>query len=147
MGRSAEVLLVEDDDSYTRLVLFIFELMEYSCTIDTAANGVEAISKLGERFSSGENFYDIVITDINMAFIDGIELTKYIKSFYSNMNIPVVIMSSHDEFEVCAQVQSAGADRFIQKPPCIDELLKSLSSAIFDFVVLKNNEINLAQNE
>jgi CheY-like chemotaxis protein len=147
MGRSAEVLLVEDDDSYTRLVLFVFEQMEYSCTIDTAANGVEAISKLGERLISGENFYDIVITDINMAFINGIELTKYIRSFYSNMNIPVVIMSTHDKCEVDAQVQSAGADRFIQKPPCIDELLKLLTSAIYDLVILKNNEINLARKE
>ncbi|WP_173981943.1 response regulator [Magnetospirillum sp. SS-4] len=147
MGRSVEVLLVEDDDSYARLVLFLFEQMEYSSIIDRAANGVEAIKMLGERFKSEDNFYDIVITDIHMNFINGIELTKYIRSFYSWLNIPIVVMSSQDETNVGTLVHNAGANRFMQKPAHIDELLELLTTAIVDFVVARGVDIELAHKE
>ncbi|CAA7620366.1 response regulator [Magnetospirillum sp. SS-4] len=141
MAREAEVLFVEDSECYAHLFEIIVGQIEYKCRLDKAVNGAEAIRKLKERFESEDTFYDVVITDLHMNFINGIELTKYIRSLYANMNIPIVVMSSQDASEVGMLAHDAGANRFIQKPAHIDELFQAITNVISDFIVKIGHDI------
>lgn len=103
------ILLVEDD----KALQFIYSKMkiwtEYGFKITAkAANGREALEILREQS------FDLVVTDIRMPFIDGIELLRRIKA--AEIDTCVVFISSYDEFEYARQGLILGAFDYLVKP-------------------------------
>lgn len=68
---------------------------------------------------------DILITDIKMPFMDGLELSKEVKDFLPS--IKIIILSGHDEFEYAKKAISLGVEDYILKPFTSDELLSSMN--------------------
>ncbi|MGI6777620.1 MAG: response regulator [Acetivibrionales bacterium] len=81
-------------------------------------NGNEAIEAVGELQP------DVVLTDICMPFVDGLELTKYIMENYSHTK--VIILTGYDEFEYAQQAVKLKASDFVLKPITASELKKIL---------------------
>lgn len=103
----AKVLLVEDND-LNRMVAQN-TLQYYSCKVTEAVNGLEALEILHR-----ENF-DIILMDIQMPEMDGIEATKIIREKL-NLKIPIIALTANafkSEIEKCYQ---AGIDDYVTKP-------------------------------
>jgi CheY-like chemotaxis protein len=129
MNRPKKVFLVEDNryDQY----FFVRALSEIENTIlfDIANNGEEALAKLN---SSG-TMPDIIISDIHMPVMDGIECLAEIVKNPQTKNIPVVMLSTATE--QAEQVKKIGAKAFIRKAGDCKLLREQLEQLIhLDFV-------------
>ena len=101
------ILLVEDELATQQLERSILESAGFH--VDVAANGIEAIKKL-ETLP-----VNLVITDINMPEMDGLDLTKSIRSKEKFSHLPVIVVSSLDNAEDKQKGISVGADAYISK--------------------------------
>lgn len=86
---------------------------------------------------------DILITDIKMPFMDGLELAKMVKKFQPWVHI--IILSGHDEFEYAKQAISIGIEDYILKPFTAEELLKSLTKIQKKLDEQKQQYLDIAQ--
>lgn len=100
-------ILIVDDEEAIRLSLSVL-LKREGHSIDEAANGKEALEKLGSKK------YDIVISDIMMPELDGIELLQKIKEL--NRRIDVIMITAYASLERAVDSLKFGASDFIQKP-------------------------------
>jgi two-component system chemotaxis sensor kinase CheA len=101
------ILVVEDSLITRDLEKSILEAAEYS--VGVAANGVEALEKL----SSSD--YDLVLTDVNMPSMDGIEMIRRMKKDARLKDIPVVVLSSREDDEDKIKGLEAGASAYLGK--------------------------------
>jgi len=107
------ILLAEDEDKIAKFI--IQGLKEEGYAIDHVLNGKEALSTL----SIYE--YDLLITDIIMPQMNGIDLVKNIRE--QNIKVPVLILSAKDQISDKVLGLDAGADDYLAKPFAFDELL------------------------
>lgn len=113
------VLIVEDVLS-NQDVLKIF-LEPEGCEIMCANNGLEALSALQSQS------FDVVLMDIRMPGMDGIEATRLIRSEKSrNSHIPIIALTADATAETNAQSMAAGANIFLTKPIIATELFNSI---------------------
>ena len=120
--RSETVLLVDDNEE---LLNFISEKLKNLYTVKTATNGVKALKVLKE------SNIDIVVTDIMMPEMDGIELCKHIKDDIELSHTPVILLTAKNDLDSKVEGLRTGADAYIEKPFSFKYLLAQLSS-IFD---------------
>jgi CheY-like chemotaxis protein len=111
-ARKARVLVV-DDEEITRVILTCI-LTEFGLDVVEASNATDAI----ETLRAGN--IDIVITDVVMPGMDGIELCERVKSNPALAHVPVVVATAAEDREVRLRSKSVGADEFITKP--VDEV-------------------------
>lgn len=106
--RTAAVILVVDDSMTTRtLEKTLLEAAGY--TVLTASDGYQALDIIGSKKC------DMVVTDIQMPNMDGLTLTKNIKTQYRFLQIPVILVSSMGSDEDKAKGLESGADAYIVK--------------------------------
>lgn len=104
-------LLIVDDNSETRQMLAtLFEKAGYEC--DTAEDGLDGIKKFDQSQKAGKSF-DLVITDAVMPNKTGFELAAHVRSL---SEVPVVIMTAHDEPLVKPHADHVKANAVWQKP-------------------------------
>jgi len=111
------ILYVEDEKESREQISAIFSLLFKS--LDTAFDGEDALEKYNMKD------YDIVITDINMPRMNGIELTKRIKVLKPSQNI--IIISAHNDSKYLLQAIDLGVDNFIIKPVQMHQLTQVLT--------------------
>lgn len=105
---SKTILVVDDADFIRRLVSIILTLEGY--TVLEAGNGKEALAILGETR------VDLIITDLNMPVMDGIELVSALRSESAYRHVPVVMLTSEFlEFRK-QQAFEAGINEWVPKP-------------------------------
>jgi CheY-like chemotaxis protein len=125
-----KVLLVEDNELNQNYITAILEDLGFA--IELADNGGTAL----EKFLTGK--YDLIITDINVPVINGIELSRIIRTKYSK-DIPIVAISGHTEKEFIDKCTVAGIDLFVTKPFTAKEL-KEVVFRIFPGVDQENGQ-------
>ncbi len=126
-----KILLVDDDPS---ILAVLGDLMTiFGHDYDTASNGIEAIEKLKQ------DFFQIVLTDMMMNGMDGMELLKYINSNYPN--IKVIVATGYDRTFSYTDVIRAGASDFISKPFNADELEAKISRLAREIELLHQLEL------
>jgi CheY-like chemotaxis protein len=113
------LLLAEDNLVNQKLALRLLERMGYQA--DVAANGLEAIAAL-ERQP-----YDLVLMDIQMPELDGLEATRRIRARWPDDGPRIAAMTANAMAEDRAVCLAAGMDDYIAKPIRIDELTATLS--------------------
>jgi two-component system response regulator PilR (NtrC family) len=106
------LLIVDDEAAYREVLRAIFEDDGYK--VSTAADGRSALEFLAA------NPCDVVLSDVRMPDIDGIELLRLARENYSD--IGVVIMTAFGTMDIAREAFKLGADDFIQKPFNNDEL-------------------------
>jgi CheY-like chemotaxis protein len=115
------VLLVEDSLFIQVIHRKMLENIGY--TVDVASDGKEAI-KLSK------NSYDLILMDVGLPDINGIEATVEIRSRESKKRVPIIALTTHDESNIHDQAISAGMDKIIQKPVTQENLKKIISEYI-----------------
>lgn len=115
------ILIVEDNDD---LCGFIEKLLLINYEVVTAKNGVEAVSLL-DKYN-----VDLMISDIMMPEMDGIELLKNIRAEKRLSWIPVIMLTARADFPMKMEGFSHGANDYIVKPFKPDELLARVNSQL-----------------
>lgn len=120
-GRIYNILAVDDDKSISTLVKSILSL-EKQYEVTTVINGEACLKYIREQLP------DLILMDIQMPGIDGIETLKRVKEF--DPRIPVVMMSGHGTIERAVRSMKLGAYDFITKPIDRDRLLITVKNAL-----------------
>jgi two-component system, NtrC family, response regulator len=107
------ILVVDDEENMLQMLKTFFTEKEYTCF--TASNGTDALALLDKEQ------VDVVITDMKMPGMDGLELLKKIKEQYEK--ISAVIMTGFSEEYTTTEALNMGADGYITKPFRNKELL------------------------
>ncbi len=113
-----KVLVVEDDDINMRLVFEILKVKDFKA--DGAENGAEAIKKVEKEL------YDLILMDIELPGMDGIETTRMIKSKPQYKDVPVVALTAYAMKGEKERILAAGLDDYISKPIRLDDFLERM---------------------
>ena len=116
----AKILIVDDDASHRQMIQVVLSAEGYE--IHEAEDGETAISNVTNRF------YDLILMDIRMTGISGIDALKEIKNL--SPGIPVVIMTAYASVDTAVDALKAGAYDYITKPLDIDELKLLVEKAL-----------------
>lgn len=101
------ILIVDDNED---MRLFLSSILSNEYHILTASDGVEALQVMGQDIP------DMVITDLMMPNMDGLELTSHIKQSPDTNFIPIVLLSAKSAIESRLQAMKEGADDYVTKP-------------------------------
>ena len=116
----ADILIIDDEKAIRKTLSEILSFEGY--TIEEAADGEEGLKKFGLKN------YDVVLCDIKMPKIDGIEFLE--KAKVINADIPIIMISGHGNLETAVDAVKKGAFDYISKPPDLNRLLITLRNAI-----------------
>jgi DNA-binding NtrC family response regulator len=116
MGERARILVVDDDESVRKVLATILEEEGYD--VDTAENGREAIKK------SRAKFYNLALIDIRLTDMDGTKLLRKMKDTVPEMR--KIIITGYPSLRNAIEAVNRGADVYIVKPLCMDEVLKTI---------------------
>src|ERR1700677_3659039 len=107
----AKILLVDDEPQITRVLRTALSTQGYSLRV--AANGVEGMQAVHEWKP------DLVITDVSMPEMNGVELCREIRTV---SQVPIIVLSVRNQDQVKVEALDAGADDYVTKPFSIQEL-------------------------
>ncbi len=110
------MMIVDDEDDERFGIRYLLNKFEFEFCFIEAENGMEALEKLSE------NPVDILLTDVKMPFLDGLELSKIVREKFPETEI--VFFSGYDDFTYVKQALSIQAVDYILKPVNPDEFRK-----------------------
>src|SRR5436190_12024258 len=115
-----DILLIEDEKAIRKTPSEILSYEGYK--VDEAGDGEEGLKKFKEKT------YDLVLCDIKMPKLDGIEFLEKAKQI--NADVPVIVISGHGNIETAVEAVKKGAFDYIAKPPDLNRLLITLRNAL-----------------
>jgi two-component system alkaline phosphatase synthesis response regulator PhoP len=118
------ILAVDDDDRILRLVQINLERAGYR--ISTASDGVEALEQLAREPP------DLVLLDITMPRMDGMEALRRLRAAPETAAIPVVLLTAKAQDEDILEGRRSGADYYLHKPFSPAELIAVVREALGD---------------
>ena len=101
------ILVVEDNEELLQLMV---RLLKREYNVHTAENGQEAVTVLDNED------IDLIVSDVMMPVMDGIEFCRYVKNKLELSHIPVILLTAKNKEEDRAEAYEVGADAFISKP-------------------------------
>lgn len=113
------ILIIDDEQSIRRTLHEILEYEKYQ--VEDAENGMDAIQLVKEQE------FDVILCDIKMAGMDGIETLEAIKQLTES---PVIMISGHGTIETAVEAIKKGAYDYIAKPPDLNRLLITIKNAL-----------------
>jgi len=118
-SEKSRVLVVDDEPQITRVLRTVLTSQGYQ--VQTATEGETALANFSEWRP------ELVITDLYMPHMDGIELCKRIRSL---SNVPIIVLSVKGEERAKVEALDSGADDYVTKPFGTDELLARVRAAL-----------------
>ena len=116
----AKILIVDDEKSIRKTLRDILEFEKYE--VDEAGDGLECLVKLKQ------NTYDILILDIKMPKMDGMDALDRIQLLAPDL--PVIMISGHATIDTAVEAVKKGAFDFISKPPDLNRLLITIRNGM-----------------
>jgi len=118
----SKILIIEDEEPIRRVLVRILNEEDSNFKIHEASDGKKGLESI-----SKENF-DLVLCDIKMPKIDGIELLQRTRK--KNSSIPFIMLTGHGNIETAVESMKLGAYDFISKPPDLNRLITSVRNAL-----------------
>ncbi len=119
MSRKPRILIVDDEPQIARVLRAGLTTRGYECRV--AADGVSALETFGDWHP------DLVVTDLAMPNMDGLELCRKLRAV---SQIPIIVLSVRGEERMKVDALDAGADDYVTKPFGIDELLARVRASL-----------------
>ncbi|HEV8283198.1 MAG TPA: sigma-54 dependent transcriptional regulator [Chitinophagaceae bacterium] len=116
----ADILIIDDEKAIRKTLSEILSFEGHK--IDEASDGEEGLKKFKDKS------YDVVLCDIKMPKIDGIEFLQ--KAVEANPDTPVIMISGHGNIETAVEAVKTGAFDYISKPPDLNRLLITIRNAM-----------------
>ncbi|TQR60793.1 response regulator transcription factor [Campylobacter troglodytis] len=129
--KNLTLMIVEDEDKLREGLSKA--LSEFFLKIITAKNGDEGLKKF-KKFNP-----DIIITDILMPIVDGLDMAKEIKKI--SKQTPIIVLSAYSEKDRLLRAIDAGIDKYLIKPIDVDELLRIIE--LFKDEKMQQNNITV----
>ncbi|RAU22965.1 response regulator [Paramagnetospirillum kuznetsovii] len=120
------VLLAEDDSGDAHLVKAAFADGSYPCKVEHVWDGVEAMARLNAAKESGARLPDLLLLDINMPKMNGIEVLAMVKADAALRDIPAVMLTTSDAERDVSGAYQAGASGYVSKPVDVEGLFTSI---------------------
>ena len=128
-----KILIIEDEEPIRRVLVRILKEEDDNFVIHEASDG-----KLGLDLLKNESF-DLVLCDIKMPKVDGIELLQRTRK--NNSTIPFIMLTGHGNIETAVESMKLGAYDFISKPPDLNRLINSVRNALEKKELVVENKI------
>jgi DNA-binding response OmpR family regulator len=146
-SKNISILFVEDDFSIRTETKELLE--EIFSTVQVAVDGKDGLEKYLDFHKKNNSYFDLVLSDIKMPNMDGIDLIKAI--YEENPNQIALVLSAHNESEYLMKLINLGIRQFILKPLDYNNFLDVIFKINRDIYFEKNKEktsdlIKLAQN-
>ncbi|HEU0137778.1 MAG TPA: sigma-54 dependent transcriptional regulator [Flavobacterium sp.] len=128
-----KILIVEDEASIRRVLTKILSEESDTYTVEDAEDGAAGFEKIKNTD------YDLVLCDIKMPKMDGVELLEAVKKI--KPEIPIVMISGHGDMETAIYTMRLGAFDYISKPPDLNRLLNTVRNALDKKQLVVENKI------
>ena len=128
-----KILIIEDEASIRRVLTKILSEENDTYQVESAEDGVIGLEKIKN------NDYDLVLCDIKMPRMDGVEVLEAVKKI--KPEIPMVMISGHGDMETAIQTMRLGAFDYISKPPDLNRLLNTVRNALDKKQLVVENKI------
>lgn len=128
----SKILVIEDEAAIRRVLIKIISEESDSYVVEEAENGLEGIEKFKD------NDYDLVLCDIKMPKMDGVEVLEKAKKI--KPEIPFVMISGHGDLDTAVNTMRLGAYDYISKPPDLNRLLNTVRNALDRKVLVVENK-------
>ncbi|MFM7838082.1 MAG: sigma-54-dependent transcriptional regulator, partial [Chitinophagaceae bacterium] len=116
----SQILIIDDEKAIRKTLT---EILSYEgFKIDEAGDGEEGLKRIREKT------YDVVLCDIKMPKLDGIEFLEKCREI--NPDVPVIMISGHGNIETAVEAVKKGAYDYISKPPDLNRLLITIRNAL-----------------
>ena len=137
--KERKILLIEDDPDHADLILNIFEMEDVGKEVILMQDGQDVIDYLQEVDTSNQivqsdveggngrrSQIDLVILDLNLPKINGMDVLKFLKGSSKYSSIPVVILSTSSDQNTISEAYKNGANCYITKPMSYDEFVDKI---------------------
>jgi signal transduction histidine kinase/ligand-binding sensor domain-containing protein/DNA-binding response OmpR family regulator len=122
LSKPLDILVAEDNTINQKMILKVLEKLGYNAVV--ANNGRETIQMLDEQF------YDLILMDVQMPEMDGLECTRYVRENYERQPV-IIAMTANAMVEDKEECLKAGMNNYIAKPVKIDLLVEMLQQTEF----------------
>ena len=129
----SRILIIEDEASIRRVLTKILSEESDTYIVEDAEDGIQGLEKIKN------NDYDLVLCDIKMPKMDGVEVLEAVKKI--KPEIPMVMISGHGDMETAIQTMRLGAFDYISKPPDLNRLLNTVRNALDKKQLVVENKI------
>lgn len=129
----SKILIIEDESSIRRVLTKILSEENNAYQVEEAEDGISGFEKIKN------NDYDLVLCDIKMPKMDGVEVLEAVKKI--KPEIPMVMISGHGDMETAIQTMRLGAFDYISKPPDLNRLLNTVRNALDKKQLVVENKI------
>jgi len=129
----SKILIIEDEAAIRRVLGKILSEENDTYKVEEAEDGVQGLEKIKATD------YDLVLCDIKMPKMDGVELLEAVKKI--KPEIPMVMISGHGDMETAIYAMKLGAFDFISKPPDLNRLLNTVRNALDKKQLVVENKI------
>ncbi|MFH6768271.1 sigma-54 dependent transcriptional regulator [Gaetbulibacter aquiaggeris] len=118
----SKILIIEDEAAIRRVLVKILSEENDTYQVEEAEDGLEGIEKIKKED------YDLVLCDIKMPKMDGVEVLEAAKKI--KPEIPIVMISGHGDLDTAVNTMRMGAFDYISKPPDLNRLLNTVRNAL-----------------
>ncbi|MES2574890.1 MAG: sigma-54 dependent transcriptional regulator [Bacteroidota bacterium] len=129
----SKILIIEDEAAIRRVLAKILSEESDTYIVEDAEDGIQGLEKIKN------NDYDLVLCDIKMPKMDGVEVLEEVKKI--KPEIPMVMISGHGDMETAIQTMRLGAFDYISKPPDLNRLLNTVRNALDRKQLVVENKI------
>ena len=129
----SKILIIEDEEPIRRVLVRILKDEDSSFEIHEASDGKKGLDLIKN------DSYDLVLCDIKMPKVDGIELLQRTRK--TNSTIPFIMLTGHGNIETAVESMKLGAYDFISKPPDLNRLINSVRNALEKKELIAENKI------
>lgn len=129
----AKILIIEDEKAIRNVLSNIVIEEDKNHEVDTAENGLDGFEMLTQ------NTYDLVLCDIKMPKMDGMELLE--KAIAIQPDLPIVMISGHGDLDTAVESIKKGAFDYISKPPDLNRLIHTIRNGLDRKSLMVQNKV------